>query len=80
MLLLCYIMLDHVVRNLLVLVVFELVPLFMSNDVICVENSTSHILAGLYLFSKQFNAFDRPIHTGHACQIREKTIKSLQSY
>ena len=43
--LLCYNMLDNVVRNLLVLVVFKLVPLCKSYDVICVETSTANNFA-----------------------------------
>ena len=67
--LLCYNMLDHVVRSLLVFVLFKLVPLFMSYDVICVENSTSNILARLWSFSEQIDPFDRPKHRVLACQI-----------
>ena len=78
--LLCYNMLDHVVRNLLVLVLFKLVPFCMSYDVISVEISTSIISARLYSFSEQCDAFDRPKHCIPACQIWEKTVKSLQSY
>ena len=60
--LLCYNMLDRVVRKLLVLVMSKLVSLCMSNDVICVENVTSNNLARLWSFSEQFDAFDRPQH------------------
>ena len=43
--LLCYIVLTIVVRNLLVFVVLKSVPSIMSYDVICVEYSTANIFA-----------------------------------
>ena len=58
--LLCYNMLVNVVRNLLVLVVFNLVPLCQSYDVICFE---------IYSFLKWFTAFNSPKHGASAWEI-----------
>ena len=45
MIVLCYNMLDNVVGNRLVLVLFKSVPSFMIYDVICVEISMAKIFA-----------------------------------